>query len=430
MKRTIVTIAVLAVILLVAIPAEGAPSLQKGNQASYDLSASISFLQFCNPGVSTSGNMIVCPMIATIPSTVDINGTLGWTVTDLNSTTASLNVTRDLTVSHGDASTLVTHTSRSFAESINLPTRIATLLPLITPEIDQAIQMAQTNTAIGIPAGANWTSSASILRTVMHRPLYTMWWVNGPLKLNQTVPVLFLQTNVTEASSVDLGGALGSRPTWTLAYSLSRPLIFPDPLAASTSSIPVSDGLEINLTFNYDQASDLLLTANADIHFGFGEETVIPPSPCTSSTAIACPANPSPTIMLREFGIDIEAALKLVSTSVDLTHPVTQTSPPQNGNSGTGSSTGSGSSTGTGSGSDTGSGGSSGTGDAGATSGTGQHTSNTGQPKSSSLSAVSLPWFYGLIGIVAAEIVGGGVWVARRRMKKAASKTPATQSSV
>lgn len=429
MKRTIVMIAVLALLLLIAIPADGAPSLQKGNQANYRLSASISFLQSCNPGISTSGSMIVCPMIATIPSTVDINGTLGWTITDLNSTTASLNVTRDLGMSHGDASTLVTHTSRSFVESINLTTRIVSLLPVIMPEIDQALQTAQTNMAIG--AGANWTSSASILQTVMRRPLYTMWWVNGPLKLNQTVPVLFVQTNATKASSVDLGGTLGTRPSWTLVYSLSRPLIFPDPLAASTSAIPVSDGLEINLTFNYDQASDLLLTANADIHFGFGEETVIPPSPCTSTTAIACPATSSPTILLREFGVDIQAALKLVGTSVDLTHPVTQTSPPQNGNRGTGSTTGSGSDTETGSGSDTGSGGNSGTiAGSGSNSGNAGRTSGTGQPKSSILSAASLPWLYGLVGILAAAIVGGGIWVARRRMKNSASETPATQPLV
>src|SRR6266487_4577608 len=216
MRRTIVTVCVLALLLLVTVPADGAPSLQEGNQASYNLSASISFLQACNIGPSTSTNMVVCPIIATTPSTVDINGTLGWTVIDLNSTTASLNVTRDLTISHGDASTSVAHTLGSFAESINLATRITTLLPLIMPEVDQALQMAQTNMATSLPVGVNWTPSASMLDSiVMHPPLYTMWWVNGPLKLHQTIPVLVLPTNVTATTYVDLGGTIGTRTAWT-----------------------------------------------------------------------------------------------------------------------------------------------------------------------------------------------------------------------
>src|SRR5881396_2874250 len=198
MRRTIVTVCVLALLLLVTVPADGAPSLQKGNQSSYNLSASISFLQSCNIGPPTSTNMVVCPMIATIPPTVDINGTLRWTVMDLNSTEVALNVTRDLTISKADASTSGAHTLGSFAESINLATRITTLLPLIMPEIDQALQMAQTNMATSFPQGANWTSSVSMLdNSMMHRSFYTIWWVNGPIKLNQTIPVLVLPTNAT-----------------------------------------------------------------------------------------------------------------------------------------------------------------------------------------------------------------------------------------
>jgi len=78
-------------------------------------------------------------MIATVPSALGINGTFGWSAIDLNSTTASLNVTRDLTISNGDLGTLVAHSARSFNESINLTNRIVTLLPLIMPEMEQAI---------------------------------------------------------------------------------------------------------------------------------------------------------------------------------------------------------------------------------------------------------------------------------------------------
>src|SRR6266540_2572365 len=271
MRRTIVTVCVLALLLLVTVPAGGAPSLQKGNQSSYNLSASVSFLQACNTGPLTSTNMVVCPMIAIMPSTVDNNGTLGWTVMDLNSTAVSLNVTRDLTISHGDAGTSVAPTLGSFTESINLATRMATFLPLLKPDIDQALQMAQTNMATSLPQGINWTASASMLdNSMMHRSFYTMWWVNGPLRLNQTVPVLVLPTNVTKASSVDLGSILGTRTTWTLTYSLWRPLISPDLVSTTPSSIPLGDNIELSFTFDYDQTSDLLLTANAHIHLGLG----------------------------------------------------------------------------------------------------------------------------------------------------------------
>jgi len=422
MRRTIVAACILALLLLVTVPVDGAPSLQKGNQSSYNLSASISFLQSCNIGFSTSSNLIVCPMIATMPSTIDINGSLGWTITDLNTTTASLNVTRDLTMSNGDVINPVAQTRGSFTEAINLATRAVTPLPLLMPEIDKALQMAQTNMGTSLPQGVNWTSSVSMLdNSMMHRSLYTMWWVNGPLKLNQTVPILALLTNVTRASSVDLGSILGTRTTWTLAYSLSRPTISPYQLATSPSSIPPSNNLETSFTLDYDQTSDLLLTANAHVHLGLGVETIIQPTQCSSPTSVSCPATPSPTIMTRDFGIGIQATLKLVSTTVDLTHPMTQIGSFPNGNSGSQSSTGP--SSGTGTGTSLGSG-------SGSGSRTGQPASNPVQPRTSLHSAILLPWFYDLIGMAGAALVGAGVWIARKRMKRTASKTSSTQPSV
>jgi len=359
-------------------------------------------------------------MIAITPSTVDINGTLGWTVMDLSSTAVSLNVTRDLTISHGDAGTSVAPTLGSFTESINLATRMATFLPLLKPDIDQALQMAQTNMATSLPQGINWTASVSMFdNSMMHRSLYTMWWVNGPLKLNQTVPVLVLPTNVTEASSVDLGSNLGTRTTWTLTYSLSRPLISPDLVSTTPSSIPLGNNIELSFVFNYDQASDLLLTANAHIHLGLGLETITQPTQCSSISSVRCPATSSPTIMTREFGIDIQATLKLVSTTVDLTHPMTQIGSSPNGNNGSQSSTGSSSGTDTGTGPGNGLG-----------SGTGQPASNPLQPKTSLQSLVWTPWVYGLLGIAAAALIGAGVWIARRRMKRTASNTSSTLPSV
>jgi hypothetical protein len=436
LKRTAVSAGILTLLLFVAVPAGGAPALQKGDRASYDLSVSVSFLQSCGPIVgSSAGNEIVCPMTATLPFSVNSNGTLGWEVTGLNATTASLNVTRDVSILSGDTSARLSHVT-NFNESVNLATRIASILPFIMPEMDQALQMAQTSMASNLPSGASLGSSTSILdSTVPHRPIYTMWWVNGPLKLNQTVPVLVLPTNVTSSSSIDLGGTLGHRTAWTLLFNFSRPILPVDPTVSSLSPIPVGDDMESAFTFNYDQTSDLLLTATANIHLGFGEEMTIPPTPCDSSmSATPCPAPAQPTIIMREIGIDVQASLKLASTTVDMSHPMAQATSSQGGNDGSqsGMGSGSGSSAGTGTGSGTGSGSTTATGSGatGATSGAGQPASNQGGPTSSLQSTLRLPWIYGLLGILAAAVIGAGVWIARGRMKRTATVASGTQLSI
>lgn len=439
----------LTLLILIAVPVSAVPdsvrsipgsllktTLHKGDQTSYHLSVSISFNQSCQPILSsTVSARIVCPMIAMISPSFNINGTLGWIVTGLNATTANLNVTRDVMASSGDSVTPITHRTASFNESINLATRIASILPFIEPEMGQALQAARTNMAASLPAGTDWGSTMSgIALTMIRQPLYTMWWVNGPLKANDSIPVLLFPTNVTGSTSLDIGGSIGRRSAWTLVFNPARSLLSPDPLAATTSSIPTADNLEFALTFNYDQTSNLLLSANADIHLGFGEETFIQPAPCASSATAApaatvCPLTSVPII--REFGFDLHASLKLTSTSVDLNQPltcvfcsaITVSRVPGTGTvvlvTDTGNSQGSG--PGTGPGSNPGSG--------STTTGAGQPSGNPAQSKPVQ-SASILPWLYGILGMIAAAIVASVVWIARRRMKKAPAQVSAPRPGV
>ncbi len=436
----------LTLLLLIAVPVNAAPALHTGSQTSYNLSVSVSVLQSCAPILSSTLSAgIVCPMIAMISPSLTIDGTLGWTVTDLNATTATLNVTRDITTSIGETLTPATHHTGSFNESIDLATRIATILPFIQPEMDQALQMAQTNIGATLPTGTSWSSTTSAIDlTMMRQPLHTMWWVNGPLKVNDTVPVLVFPTNVTGSTSLDLGGSIGTRSAWTLAFPGTGSLLLPDPMATMTSSIPIADNFDFALTFNYDQTSDLLLTASADIHLGFGEETFIQPTACDSSATNApaltvCPTTPIP--VMREFGIDVQAFLKLISTTFDLTQRLTPTG---SSDSSSGSSLGGGSGTGPGplAGSGSGSGPSSSSGpnsspgsgynpgSGSTTTGAGQPISNPAQSKPAIQSAGLLPWIFGILGIIAAAIIASGVWIARRRMKRNPSISPPTQQSI
>src|SRR6266704_4129923 len=321
----------LTLLLLIAVPVNAAPALHTGSQTSYNLSVSISILQSCAPILtSTLSARIVCPMITMISPSLIINGTLGWTITDLNATTATLNVTRNISTSSGETITPATHHTWSFNESIDLVTRIATILPFIEPETDHALQMAQTNMGATMPTGTSWSLTMPGLDvTMMHQPLHTMWWVNGPLKVNDTVPVLVFQTNVTGSTSLDLGGSIGTRSAWTLAFPRTGSPLPPDSMTTMASTIPITNNFGFALTFNYDQTSDLLLSASADIHLGFCEETFISPAPCSSSATTApvltvCPATPIP--VMRQFGIDIQASLKLTSTTLDLSQRLTPTS--------------------------------------------------------------------------------------------------------
>jgi hypothetical protein len=311
--------------------------------------------------------------------------------------------------------------------------------------MDQALQIAQTNIGTTLPTGTSWSSTTSAMDlTMMRQPLHTMWWVNGPLKLNDTVPVLVFPTNVTGSTSLDLGGSIGTRPAWTLTFPRTGSLLPPDPMSTLTSSIPIADNFGLALTFNYDQTSDLLLAASADIHLGFGEETFIPPAPCDSSATTApaltvCPATPMP--VMREFGIDVQALLRLTSTTLDLSQQLTPTSgseSPSGSSSGSGSGTGigngQGSGTGPGQGSNSGSNFGSGSGYnpgvGSITTGAGQASNNPAQSKPALQSSSLLPWMYGILGIIAAAVVASGVWIARLRMKKTPSLVQPAQQTM
>ena len=299
--------------------------------------------------------------------------------------------------------------------------------------MDQALRMAQTNIGATMPTGASWGSTMPGLDvTMMRQPPHTMWWVNGPLKVNDTVSVLVFPTSVTGSTSLDLGGSIGTRSAWTLAFPRIGSPLPPDPMTTMASTIPITNNFGFAPTFNYDQTSDLLLSASADIHLGFGEETFIPPAPCSPSATTApaltvCPATPIP--VMRQFGIDVRASLKLTSTTLDLSQRLTPTSgseSPTESSSGSGSGTGTGNGQGPGtsprrgsnSGSNSGSGSGYNPGTSGTTTGAGQSSNNLAQSKSTTKSVSRVPWMYGILGIIAAATIGSAVLIARTRIKE------------
>jgi len=340
-------------------------------------------------------------MITMIPPTLDVNGTLGWTVTGLANTTVVLNVTREVTTLSWDSLTAPSLRSlHSLNESIDLATRIASILPFLMPEIDQALQMGQNGMGTTVYSSIGWNASARILTSdlIQRHPIYTMWWVNGPLKLNETVPVLVFPTNVTGSTNVDLGG-LGTRAAWTLIYNLTLPPPSPQQEVSGTSS-PAGDDIQAGLSFNYDQQSDLLLGARADIHLGYG--------------------------------LGIQASVTLVNTNLNLDQRLVPADPSQSSTTASGSESspgaGGGSETGTGSGSNTGTVGYGGGSDSGSGSrpGSGPNPDSISQSTSPKPSSALAPWVYWIIGMAAMAIIATSLWFARRRRNRA---SPVAQPS-
>ena len=413
MKFTTIPVALLTVILLIAVPVGGAPALQTGSSATYNLSLSISLPPpMCEGTSSSSSAIIYCPMIVAIPLEFDVNGTLSWTATDVNSTTAVLNITRLVTTSSWNNLTGVSFkSSYSLIESIDLATRVASIMPFLAPELDQALQTAQTGTPTGLPTNLDWTSAMSMVDSTIkaQHPIRTMWWVNGPLQLNQTVPVLVFPANVTGSTSMNVAN-LGSRDAWTLDYSIALPRPMSDQ-SASVYTVPTGDNMLAVFTFNYDKQSDLLLSADASIHLGLIQDIPQQTSQCLTPSAPTCPYSTT-TLIPVQYGVGLEASLTLASTNLNLQQRLGTT-----GSSSDVTSSNSGSSTGTSSGSGTDSGnnpGSTGTGQ-NSGSGTGSNPGTTPQTVAANPPASMIPWIYWMIGIAAIVLVAAGLWLARRR---------------
>ena len=438
MRSANLAVGVLTLILLVAVPVSGAPALKVGSNSSYTLSFSITFSPpFCETSPSSDPQMIVyCPMIAIVPPTFNINGTLDWTATSLTNTTAVLNVVREDTTSSWDSLAATDFRSlHSFNESIDLATRIASIVPFVTPEMSEALQIAQNSMGMTLSQGTGWTTPANIITSDMmeRQPIHTMWWANGPLHLNQTIPVLFFPANVTGSTTVDLG-SLGTRAAWTLTYNFTLPTPLPQQETSETS-IPTGDRNQAEFAFNYDQQSDLLLSATADIHLGYLEESTYQASQCNTftTTAVTCSSGASSSTLIIQSGLNIQASLTLANTNLNLDQRLVPTDPSEGSTtaseSGSSTETGSGSGSGTESGSGAGPGGYGQGPDSGSGwgSGSGSNPSNIPQSTSPRPSPDMEPWIYWIIGTVAIAIIAPSLRVARRHKNRA---SPAAQPTI
>ena len=417
MRYTSAFVGILTIILLVAIPVGGSPALKVGSNTTYDLKATVAIMPPTCTGASAG--MMYCnfgSILPSVPPSFNVTGTLGWAATRVNSTSATLNVSRDATISSDDLMIPSIHRTGSFSETVNLATRTVSLMPLLKTEMDEAVQMEQSAMSSALPFGTSPAAAISAIESsVPIHGVYTMWWINDPasLKVNDTVPVLVFPTNVTGSTSVNLG-SLGTRSAWTLTFA-PKPFSQLENHALSDSMTRLDYGA--SFIFNYDQKSGVLLSASVSIHFGIEKST--PASGCTALSNPPIAWCNDGSIVTETCGFNLNALLTLSTTNVNLDQTLgTGGSTAISGsNSGTGSGTGSGSSDGPGSSQSSGSG--TGTGN-----GSGSSPGSTPLSSSPTPSVSIAPWIYLILGLVAVAIVTSTLWITRRRSKK----SPATAS--
>ena len=194
---------------------------------------------------------MICPAIANW--LLEANGTVGWNAVSVNETTAVLNDT--VSLGFGLPSNTNSTVSSTFIESISLETRrVDVVQPAYEGMLLQNI-LAQYFASYAL-------NMSDLIRPSSISPFYTMWWVQSPLSVGDTVQILTLTTIVNGTRTVELPN-LGSRDAWVMNIHLERNLLAM-PCVLDGSSVPLSSS-SFDATFAYDRLSGQLLSADFDI---------------------------------------------------------------------------------------------------------------------------------------------------------------------
>jgi hypothetical protein len=163
--------------------------------------------------------------------------------------------------------------------------------------------------------------SYNILSSIMSRatsseqnqPVYTVWWVNGPLSIGSPVQILTGYSSVTGDETLDLGTAIGMRNGWFVTSQLSQSLN-----STSLTGLAANVAFNLNLLWTFDKKADILLRSSAS-----ASATMLSTSKEWLNIPTACGTLPCFTVSLqvtltRTVVAVINLALKLADTDVGL----------------------------------------------------------------------------------------------------------------
>ncbi len=270
----------------------------------------------------------------------DVSGPVSWKVVGLDSSTAVLSVSHQLSLTVNIVGLSISPVSEtgSFEQSINLSTReesAGTATALIKAVLEEYA------TALSRASYYGYYSQLSSLN-IPDTPMYTIWWVNGPLKNGSPVEILNGYSSVFGSETVSLGGTTGNRDAWKVGSSFTQTVrvTTPQPVFGTTLPPPPppppvistnSADFALSLQFDYDKVNDLLLHSNSTINIVQTTQTLYQPgqSLCTSGYPYTCIQLTAMTTVTHQTTANVSVQMQLTSTDLPFNHGAAPTSQSQ-----------------------------------------------------------------------------------------------------
>src|SRR5256712_9895748 len=280
------------------------------------------------------GNLIVssvgpipAPISSSFMPTISLDGSIGWTVNGLDNSVAVLNVSHQVSIiaSAGPLSfTPVTETG-SFSQSINLATRVESAGPATSVILGMIQKMLAYYPGYYGYYGYGYSPGIGQLLS-SQKEVYTFWWVNGPLTNGQPVEILTGYSSVVGSETVNLGPG-NDRSAWIVESELSQSLSTTSPpiLGSGGSS---DSSFKLDLRFDYDQSSDLLLKSSAVVSVTSAQTQLYNPGDYLCGPSGCFPVSDQVTVT-HHMTATVPVTLQLKSTSLGLSK---RDPPPATGN--------------------------------------------------------------------------------------------------
>lgn len=347
-----------------------------------------SFSYHCSIHPWMKGEVVVVqptPLPPTVQS-FSLNGPVGWSVVGLDDN-AQLEVTHRISVYNASATPPVRLYNESglTGETVELSTR---------KDTSPGLNPFSFLNGIPFPNFGSFQFPGYGYPYFFPVPeSYTLWWVNGPLKLGSTVEVLTIHSAIRGSESANLSSALGTHDAWTVSYENSEafnqtqppsqsnyycynpiPYSYPGQLGFNTGPVCYTSGSSnvLSLRLDYGEQSDLLFSLEATVDTYVQTTTVYPAGSFVYGRFFGPGIEvSSPVNVVRTSRTNVSANLKLAATNLVLSSRTVL--PP---------------------------------------------TTGSGSPVSSPARPVAALWMYGTVSAIAAGLVGAGVWAVLRSRRK------------